>query len=66
MVNIHSQVETYTIFNDFRLMNENGNKKTPVIIMYQFCFCTNNDCINLVTYKFCYRINNVCINFVTV
>jgi hypothetical protein len=51
---------------DFRSMNENGNKETPLIIMYKFCFFINNVCINFVTYKFCYRINNVCINFVTV
>ncbi len=63
---VNWQVETSTIFNDFRGMNENGNTKKPMIIMYQFCFCINNVCINFVTYKFCYHINNVCINFVTV
>jgi hypothetical protein len=61
MVKMYLQVEMYTIFDDFIRINESGIKN----YMYQFCFCTNNVCIN-VTYKFCYRINNVCINFVTV
>jgi hypothetical protein len=77
MVGIHVQVDTVCIRREVEEtlsgvymvnihLQVNGNKKTTMIIMSQFCFCTNNVCINFVTYKFSYRINNVCINFVTV